>query len=168
MYNQLSIFTIAIATLAAPKIANSAHLQYYSAYEYLSQTKTHYLAVGIRTKFRNVSLEISNGIKKAQRDDREANQFSNGTQLGIHVYPFHGPESPSRFVISAIHLSDLFRGKPFNDKEEPVDHFLGAGYSILRDHYEIDLLFGKESHDCSLDRDCNYSNQFKATIRYIF
>lgn len=100
MYNQLSIFTIAIATLAVPNIANSAHFQYYSAYEYLSQTKTHYLAFGIRAKFRNVSLEMSNGIKKAQREDREANQFSNGTQLGIHIYPFHGPENTSRFVLS--------------------------------------------------------------------
>lgn len=154
--------------LSAFQKAEGAAFQYFTAYEYSSASQGHYLALGIRAKFQFIILELSDGIKKAQRSERGADKPSNGTLLGIHIYPFHGPDSRSRFVISATHLSDIFRGKPFTDRSEPVDHFFGAGYSILRNHYEIDLLYGKESHDCSLDRNCNYSNQFKATIRYIF
>ena len=162
LWSSLSlIFTI-------PSSAYGASFEYYSSYEYFSASKVQYLALGVRAKFRHATIELSNGIKKADRPEKNANSASNGTLVGIHIFPFHSTDSRDRFVLSAIHLSDLFRGEPFNDQEEPVDHFLGAGYALSRDNYEIDLLIGKESHDCSLDRECEFTTQIKASIRYIF
>lgn len=168
MYRKISTFVISIIALSALERAESATLRYYSAYEYLTAPQVHYLAVGVRASFKYVTFELSNGVKQAKRSERDANKPNNGTLLGVHLYPFHSSDKRDRFVMSFTHLSDIFRGKPFNGREEPVDHFIGIGYTMQRNSYETDLLFGKESHDCSLDRRCEYTNQLKATIRYFF
>ena len=159
---------LVMATLLAHKSAHSATLQYYYAYEFLSASQVNYLAVGVRAKFKYASFEISNGIKKANRTARNANKLSNGTLLAMHIYPFHNTDKTARLVLTATHLSDIFKGKPFNDREEPVDHFFGAGYTIQKGNYEADIIFGRESHDCSLDSKCKYTNQIKAAVRYYF
>ena len=154
--------------LSSTSDAKQTSLQYFTSYEYLSASKSQFLGVGVRAKFKFLTFELSNGIKRATRTARDANKPSNGTQLGIHLHPFPHHTALKGLRVSGFHLSDLFRGKPFNELEEPVDHFLGAGYTFEKHNYEFDLLIGKESHDCSLDRDCDYRTQFKTTFRYIF
>lgn len=170
MYKQTILLAILLSPLLAfsSEKASAQNIEYFSSYEYLSSVQSHYLAVGARAEFRNVTFEISNGIKKAARSERNANKYSNGTLIAVHLYPFHPPQSRYRFLVTATHLSDIFRGKPFNDRAEPVDHFFGIGLTTKSERYEADLIIGKESHDCSLDRDCEYSNQFKTTVRYFF
>lgn len=160
------IFIILIIII--PPQASSYEIDYFSSYEYRSAVKSHYLALGARINMEYFSLEISNGIKKASRKNREANKVSNGTLISIDIYPFQNSQSKNKYILSASHLSDIFRGQPFNDEEEPVDHFFGIGFLKKSDQYESKILFGKESHDCSLDRKCEYRNQIKASFKYIF
>lgn len=161
---------ILLCCFALPSAAQTkqTNLQYFTSYEYSSATKSQFLGVGVRAKFKYLTFELSNGIKRANRTARNANKPSNGTQLGIHIHPFPHDTAYKGLRISGFHLSDIFRGKPFNEREEPVDHFLGAGYTFKKHNYEFDLLVGMESHDCSLDEGCDYRTQFKTTLRYIF
>lgn len=146
--------------------AQAMELHYFSTYQHFSTVGLNYVALGLRAKFKHFSFDISQGAKISDRSEREANEWSNGTSLAMNIYPFHSSNSNRRFIFSYQHVSDIFRGRPFNGKEEPVDDFIGLGFSFMQDKYETELMFGIESHDCNLSTNCAWANQAKLTFKY--
>ena len=66
------------------------------------------------------------------------------------------------------HTSDLFRGAPFNHKNEPTHEYLHGGFTIAagkRRAWEIDLSHGVKGIDCA-PKNCSWEQGSQLGVRF--
>ena len=133
--------------------------------------------IGVTVDWEYVAIDLSHGIKRVQwRVKSEPNwqmdEWQSGSEFGIRVRPF-GRQRKITPVIMWSHLSDITRGRPFNDKEEPSSDFIGSGFTVEWKRAELDIAYGWQLRECVLTKmsdcpDANINGNFMLRFRGYF
>ena len=111
------------------------------------------IQVGLSLKWKYVTADMSTGIKRVSwrvksEPEWEMDTWQSGSIFALRGYPFM-PESDFRPLITWVHLSDVSRGQPFNNKEEPTSDYLGVGFTAVSGPLEVDLTAGYSGRECA-------------------
>ena len=152
---------IAIAILLFVYEAHSAELlnadigAYVGAQTITNDTKT--VQVGLTLEWTYVSVDMSHGVKKTEwyvenEPTWKMDDWQSGSVFGVRLYPFNTTtlRTTVRPLITWVHMSDAFRGVPFNDKEEPTSDYVGVGVTFVWNRLELDISTGISGRECML------------------
>lgn len=109
----------------------------------------------------HVAVDMSHGFKRTswfvrgELDDWDMNEWQTGSNVTMRLYPFD--PTTVRPVIVISHSSDITRGIPFNDTDEPTSDFIGAGLTFDFKRVETELLYGRQMRECGFF-DCPPTN----------
>lgn len=129
--------------------------------------------LGLTLEWDHVVLEASHGVKKVHwrvesEPSWEMGEWQSGSTVAARFYPFN--TRTIRPLLIWRHSSDLLRGDPFNDRDEPTADFLGAGVTFDFNRLEIDIAYGaagRESSGFTCGENAA-SNEFQLRIRGFF
>jgi len=129
--------------------------------------------IGLTVEWKHVEFDISHGVQKTQwrvpvEPEWQMDEWQSGTTGSFRIYPFN--TETIRPLLIWSHVSDITRGKPFNDKEEPTSDFFGAGVTIEVNRFELDLTYGSFGRECHFTT-CSpgsKTNEFKIAFRGYF
>lgn len=134
-------------------------------------TEDHELVqLGVTVEWKYVALDFSHGIRRVawrvkSEPQWEMDKWQSGSVFSIRGYPFD--TRPIRPLITWVHMSDIFRGCPFNkNKQEPTSDYFGLGATIDWKKIEIDLSFGVSARECSLFQCDSVSFTNEAQIQF--
>lgn len=108
--------------------------------------------VGITFEWSHVEVDMSHGIQRtkwrvASEPEWEMDEWQSGSIFAIRGYPFSFQKY--RPVITWVHTSDITRGEPFNDEEEPTSDYVGVGVTAVTKRIEFDLTTGISGRECA-------------------
>lgn len=119
--------------------------------------------VGLTIEWEYVEVDLSHGIKRVgwhvnSEPSWKQNEWQSGSEFSVRVYPLG--EGAVRPIVTWSHLSDITRGEPFNDKEEPSSDFVGAGLTVEWKRVEFDVAYGWQLRECRFTKmsDCPDAN----------
>ncbi len=111
--------------------------------------------LGVSLEWKYFTVEIGHGIKRTKwrtldEHDWQMDEWQSGTNSALRWHPFD-----TGFVRPHIiwrHASDITRGRPVNDDEEPTSDFLGIGITLSQDGepIELDIEYGYAARECGL------------------
>jgi len=112
--------------------------------------------IGLTLKWPYVEVDMSHGIQRVswrveQEPTWEMDEWQSGSAFGIRGYPFRNATT-IRPLITWVHLSDITRGVPFNDKEEPTSDYFGIGVTFVWKRFELDVSTGVLGRECAMFR----------------
>lgn len=128
-----------------------------------------YTAFGATFAWKHIELDIAHGAKSIHcLRCKWEDGAQNGTLLGVRVYP--SLLQRTRPYLSYQHISDLFRGPPFDRNEnEPTIDYASVGVTLdYFDRVEFDLSYGKGALDCgylSNGKPCKWDDSFQVRFR---
>lgn len=128
-----------------------------------------YAAFGVTFAWEHAELDIAHGVKQIHCLDCDwDSNGQNGTLLGVRIYP--SLLQRTRPYLSYQHISDLFRGPPFDREEnEPTIDYASVGVTLdYFDRVELDLSYGKAALDCgylSNGKPCEWESAFQFRFR---
>lgn len=109
--------------------------------------------IGVTFEWKHVEVDVSHGVQKVHyrvpaEPEWEMDKWQGGTIGVLRIYPFNTQTIRPLLVWS--HASDITRGKPFNDKEEPTSDFFGAGVTVEVKRFELDIAYGSLGRECRI------------------
>lgn len=131
--------------------------------------------LGVSFEWRQVTLELSHGTRRTHwrtigEDSWQMNEWQSGTTSSLKWHPTR----PAFFRPHLIwrHASDITRGRPFNDKEEPTSDFFGIGFTLEQrgEPIALDFAYGKAMRECDILKCFSGSstNEARVAIRVRF
>jgi len=101
--------------------------------------------VGLTVEWKHVEFDLSHGVQKTQwrvsaEPEWKMDEWQSGTVAAIRIYPF--TTETIRPLLVWTHVSDITRGRPFNDENEPTSDYFGAGVTVEIKRFEFDLTYG--------------------------
>lgn len=131
--------------------------------------------VGLTIEWKYVEFDLSHGVQKTQwrvpvEPDWKMDEWQSGTEASFRIYPFSRFET-IRPLIVWTHVSDISRGKPFNDEaDEPTSDYFGIGATVEIKRFEFDLTYGSFGRECHFTTcsDGSRTNEFKIAFRGYF
>jgi len=111
------------------------------------------IQVGLTLEWSHVAVDISHGTRRVawQTVDEpqwKMDEWQSGSVFSIRGYPFNFIKI--RPLITWVHMSDLVRGRPFNDENEPTSDYMGVGFTIVWKRFELDVSTGITARECDL------------------
>ena len=109
--------------------------------------------LGITVEWKYIEFDISHGVQKVHyrvpaEPEWKMDEWQSGTIGTFRIYPFNTQTIRPLLVWS--HASDITRGEPFNDKEEPTSDFFGAGVTVEVKRFELDIAYGSLGRECRI------------------
>ena len=172
----LSMGFLLFSLLAISQNASGAEIgAYISAQTVLDDADA--VQIGVTIEWERVEIDLSHGIKRVSwhvpiETSWEQDKWQSGSEFNIRAYPFDSWYD-WRTMVMWSHLSDVTRGKPFNDKDEPSSDFVGFGVTKEWRNFELDIAYGWQLRECVLTKmsdcpDANISNNFMFKFRGYF
>lgn len=130
--------------------------------------------IGITLEWEHVEVDVSHGVQKVHyrvpaEPEWEMNEWQSGTIATIRVYPFN-PGTIRPFVLWN-HASDITRGKPFNNQNDPTSDFFGIGVTTyVNTRFEIEAAYGSLGRECII-LECapgSRTNELRVAFRMYF
>jgi len=129
--------------------------------------------VGLTVEWKHVAIDISHGVQRPQwrvqaEPEWQMDEWQSGSTLGVRVYPFN--TETIRPLLAWSHVSDLIRGRPRNDENEPTSDYFGAGITVVIKRFEFDVMYGSLGRECRVTK-CHSdsrTNEFKIGFRGYF
>lgn len=114
---------------------------------------TESVQIGLTLEWPYIAVDMSTGIKRTSWRVRneptwEMNDWQSGSMFALRGYPFKNATTV-RPLITWVHLSDIFRGEPFNTKEEPTSDYVGIGVTLVWKRLELDISTGISGRECA-------------------
>jgi len=129
--------------------------------------------LGITLRWDHVKFDASHGIKRTKwrtpsEPQWKMDEWQSGSSFALRYYPFN--METIRPMVIWNHSSDITRGKPFNDKNEPTSDFFGAGFTFEKRQFELDLAYGRLGRECRVIQCApgSKTNEFMFTLRGYF
>jgi hypothetical protein len=127
--------------------------------------------LGLSVEWRHVVLEFAHGRKRVgwrveSEPSWKMNEWQSGSTFALRYYPFHNERY--RPLVIWTHVSDVMRGEPFNNEDEPTADFYGLGLTFDLDPIEVDLAVGRFNRECALFRCASSSASTEGLIRFRF
>lgn len=111
--------------------------------------------IGVSLEWDNFTLEIGHGTKRTKwrtidENDWQMDEWQSGTNTSLLWHPFKGGFVRPHLIWR--HASDVTRGRPFNDKDEPTSDFLGLGFKLKQpgEPIEVDVEYGYAARECAI------------------
>lgn len=109
--------------------------------------------LGITLEWKYVEFDLSHGVRQVPwrvpaEPEWEMDEWQSGTTATIRAYPFN--TQTFRPLLIWSHASDITRGSPFNDEEEPTSDFFGAGVTVEVEWLDIDVAYGSFGRECQI------------------
>lgn len=154
--------------------ANKADAAEFGAYVGAEQTgdALQTVQIGLTVEWKHVEFDLSHGVQKTQwrvpaEPEWKMDEWQGGTTAAIRVYPFN--TETIRPLLVWTHVSDITRGQPFNDENEPTSDYFGAGITVEIKRFEFDLTYGSFGRECQILK-CARSptNELKLSFRGYF
>lgn len=128
------------------------HIGTYLGGHYITDGQTSYF-IGATWTWEHFEIDISHGTKSLEwrtieEDQWSMNEWQSGSTIGLRYYPFS--LNNFRPFIIWDHQSDITRGRPFNDKQEPTSDFFGVGVTAEYKRLDVDLAYGRYARECAL------------------
>ena len=161
--------------LAALLVSQSAHGAEFGGFVGAAQTggELQTVQVGLTVEWKHIEFDLSHGVQKTQwrvpvEPEWEMDEWQSGTEASIRVYPFNTETIRPLFIWT--HASDITRGKPFNDENEPTSDYFGAGLTVEIKRFELDVTYGTFGRECRVIECSSGSrtNEFKIAFRGYF
>lgn len=119
------------------------------------------------------AIDMSHGRKRVQwrvpdEPQWQMDDWQSGSTVTARIYPFQ--TGNLRPLVIWSHSSDVTRGDPFNDKEEPTSDFIGAGATYRWNSVDVDVAYGMQARECAVF-DCpsqNKTNEVFVRLRWNF
>ena len=118
--------------------------------------------LGASLEWRQFTLRFAHGVKSTEyraigEPEWEMDEWQSGTNSAILWHPT--PPAFFRPHLIWRHASDITRGRPFNDKNEPTSDFFGAGFTLAEpdERIEFDFEYGLSARECALFN-CSHSH----------
>ena len=131
--------------------------------------------LGVSLEWTNFTLEIAHGVKRTKwrtidEPEWQMNEWQSGTNTALKWHPFDTGFFRPHIVWR--HASDILRGSPFNNKNEPTSDFFGAGVTIEEKDQPIafDVEYGYAARECAMF-DCSSGSrtpELRLAIRVAF
>ena len=130
--------------------------------------------LGITLEWKYVEFDVSHGVKRVSwrvpsEPEWKMDEWQSGSLGTFRIYPT--TMHPIRPLLTWSHSSDITRGRPFNDENEPTSDFFGAGITIEMKRFELDVAYGRLGRDCKFI-ECSpgsRTSEFRLSFRgYIF
>lgn len=107
--------------------------------------------IGLAVEWKHVAVNLSHGVQRTQWRVPEEPEWQNykwqaGTTVGVRIYPFN--TETIRPLLIWNHVSDIIRGKPFNDENEPTSDYFGVGVTVVIKRFEFDVTYGSFGREC--------------------
>lgn len=126
--------------------------------------------IGLTVEWKHVAIDLSHGAQRTQWRVPEEPGWQNykwqgGSTVSVRIYPFNTKTIRPLLVWS--HVSDIIRGKPFNNENEPTSDYFSAGVTIVIKRFELDLTYGSFGRECYF-ASCGVdsrTNEFKVGFR---
>jgi hypothetical protein len=117
-----------------------------------------------------IAVDLSTGIKRvAWRVESEPewkmDEWQGGSIAAVRAYPF-GDRFKVRPLLTWVHMSDVARGEPFNDKEEPTSDYAGVGVTAVWKQLEFDITLGMSGRECNLFNCASGSRTTEGQVRF--
>lgn len=129
--------------------------------------------LGLTVEWKHVEFDVSHGVQKTQwrvtaEPEWEMDEWQSGSTLAVRVYPFNTETIRPLLVWS--HVSDITRGRPFDDENEPTSDYFGVGATIEIKRFELDVTYGSFGRECRVTECSSGSrtNEFKIAFRGYF
>lgn len=124
--------------------------------------------LGVSLEWEHFDFNISAGTKRMKwravgEPEWEMDEWQSGSIVSLSWYPLNTTNTRPMLIWS--HSSDITRGKPFNDTNEPTADFLGIGLTVQKSWFEIDLAIGRSARECSIIKCHKGSATTEAMIR---
>lgn len=129
------------------------------------------IQLGLSVEWEHVILELSHGRKKVGwrvegEPSWQMNEWQGGSSIALRVYPFNNERY--RPLVIWTHVSDIARGRPFNDKDEPTADFFGLGLTFDYERFEVDVACGRFMRECALFNCGSNSSTYEGLLRFRF
>ena len=130
--------------------------------------------LGITLEWKYVEVDISHGIRRTDwrtigEPEWQMDEWQSGTIGTFRIYPTN--LRPIRPLLTWSHSSDITRGAPFNEENEPTSDFFGVGVTIETKRFELDVAYGSLGRECRVIQ-CSpgsRTNELRLSFRgYIF
>jgi len=129
--------------------------------------------IGLTIEWKYVEFDLSHGVQKTQwrvpaEPEWKMDEWQSGTTGSFRIYPFK--TETIRPLLVWTHVSDIARGRPFDDENEPTSDFFGAGVTVEFDRFEFDATYGTFGRECDITK-CSpgsRTNEFQITFRGYF
>lgn len=129
--------------------------------------------LGLTLEWTYLAVDLSHGIQKTHwrvpsEPTWEMNEWQSGSAIGVRIYPFN--TETIRPLLVWTHVSDIPRGDPFNEDEEPTSDYFGVGATFVFKRLELDVTYGAFGRECRFTSCSNGSktNEFQFTLRGYF
>lgn len=124
--------------------------------------------LGVSLEWDHFDLDMSTGIKRMKwraigEPQWDMDEWQSGSIVSLTWYPFN--TKTVRPMLLYSHSSDVARGKPFNDNNEPTADFVGVGLTFQKSRFEIDLAVGRSARECDLLKCHKSASTTEAMIR---
>ncbi len=130
--------------------------------------------LGVSFEWQQVTLELSHGTRRTHwrtigEDSWRMDEWQGGTNTSLKWHPFD--TGFFRPHVIWRHASDITRGSPFNDQEEPTSDFFGLGFTLSEEgeRISLDFAYGRLMRECDLF-DCfsgSSTNEARVAIRVL-
>jgi hypothetical protein len=171
-----AIWAIMILTTIVAFLGTEAEGAEFSGYVGAAQTgdALQTVQVGLTVEWKYVEFDLSHGVQKTQwrvpvEPDWEMDEWQSGTEASFRIYPFRTETIRPLFIWT--HVSDIVRGKPFNDSaDEPTSDYFGIGATVEYKRFELDVTYGTFGRECQIIECASGSrtNEFKVSFRGYF
>ena len=163
---------VLLAALLATQSANAVEFSGFVGGEQTGN-ELQTVQVGLTVEWKHVELDVSHGVQKTQwrataEPEWEMDEWQSGTTGSLRIYPFN--TKTIRPLLVWTHVSDITRGRPFDDENEPTSDFLGAGVTVEIKRFELDVTYGSFGRECRVTkcRSGSRTNEFKIAFRGYF
>lgn len=117
--------------------------------------------LGFTFEWKHFALDLSHGVKQVHwrvpnEPQWEMDEWQSGSSVTGRIYPFD--TQTLRPLLIWSHSSDITRGNPFNNKEEPTSDFVGAGVTYSWNTLDLDVAYGLQARECPVF-DCPETNR---------
>lgn len=129
--------------------------------------------VGFTVEWKHVAFDLSHGVQKTQwrvpaEPEWKMDEWQSGTAAALRIYPFNTQTIRPLFIWR--HVSDITRGRPFDDENEPTSDYFGSGVTVVMKRFEFDVTYGSFGRECRVTKCSKGSrtNEFKIEFRGYF
>lgn len=149
----IAMGVVMFSIIAFAQNAEAAELQGWVGAETVTDGRDA-VQIGITLEWEHVEFDVSHGVQKVHyrvpaEPEWKMDEWQSGTIATIRVYPFNW--NTIRPFALWSHSSDITRGKPFNDENEPTSDFFGIGVSAyLGKRFEIEAAYGSLGRECQI------------------
>lgn len=125
--------------------------------------------LGLSFEWEHFDFYMSHGVKRTKwrtigEDTWQMDEWQSGSIVGLTWYPFD--TATIRPMLLWSHSSDITRGDPFNDQEEPSSDFMGIGLTYEKNRFEVDFAIGHAGRECAVLKCYSGSGTFEAMVRF--